>query len=184
MATIENLAEDKKGPSLVMFLVTCAVITLVAGGAGFGVSATFLKPATMTSESSPGQNAGAAEPAPAAGHGTTNTHGAAREHGAETPAKPPHKIAVVDIPPITTNLFDPSDAWIRMELSLVFEESADQEMAESIHQDILAYVHTMKLYNLRGGSGYQHLVEDLQERAAIRSEGRVKRVLVRSFILE
>lgn len=187
MATIENLAEDKKGPSLVMFLVTCAVITLVAGGAGFGVSATFLKPATMTGEASAAQNAqtaGAAEHAPAAVHGATNTHGAATEHGVKTPAKPTHKIAVVDIPPITTNLFDPSDAWIRMELSLVFEESADQEMAESIHQDILAYVHTMKLYNLRGGSGYQHLVEDLQERAAIRSEGRVKRVLVRSFILE
>lgn len=184
MATIENLEEDKKGPSLVTFLITCAVITLIAGGAGFGVSATFLKPATMTGEASPAQNADNAASAPAAGHGTTSTHGGATEHAAEMPAKTPHKIAVVDIPPITTNLFDPSDAWIRMELSLVFEGSADQEMAETIHQDILAYVHTMKLYNLRGGSGYQHLIEDLQERAAIRSEGRVKRVLVRSFILE
>jgi flagellar FliL protein len=57
-------------------------------------------------------------------------------------------------------------------------------LAEEIHQDILAYVHTMKLYNLRGGSGFQHLMEDLDERAAIRSDGRVKRVLVRSMILE
>jgi flagellar FliL protein len=184
MATIENLEEDKKGPSLVMFLVTCAVITLIAGGAGFGVSAAFLKPSTMTGETSSAQNAGNAKPAPAAAHGATNAHGGATEHAAEMPAEQPHDITVVDIAPITTNLFDPPDTWIRMELSLIFEGSADQEMAEAIHQDILAYVHTMKLYNLRGGSGYQHLIEDLQERAAIRSEGRVKRVLVRSFILE
>ena len=30
----------------------------------------------------------------------------------------------------------------------------------------------------------QHLIEDLQDRAAIRTEGKVKRVLVRSLILE
>lgn len=183
MATIENLEAGKKGPSLVMFLATCAVITLIAGGAGFGISATMLKPATMTGGSSTERKV---ENAPAAGHGAAATHGTAPAHGAaaETPEKPEHKIVVTDIPPITTNLFDPPDTWIRMELSLVFEESADQELAETIGQDILAYVHTMKLYNLRGGSGYQHFIEDLQERAAIRSEGRVKRVLVRSFILE
>ena len=121
--------------------------------------------------------------AQAPAHGAAKTHGA--PEGQEEEAGEEHaKLVVFDIPSITTNLLDPSDAWIRMELSLVFEESADQMVAEDVHQDILAYVHTMKLYNLRGGSGYQHLIEDLEDRAAIRTEGRVKRVLVRSLILE
>ena len=165
---------------MVAFLIACAVITLVAAGAGFGVSATMIGPATFPS-SEVANDGGAAFDGGESGHGAP-----ASGHGAESAdsGKPAHEYVVVDIPSITTNLADPSDAWIRMELSLVFTEKADQEVAMEVHQDILAYVHTMKLYNLRGGSGYQHLIEDLQERAAIRTEGRVKRVLVRSLILE
>jgi len=179
-----NGKAKKEGPSLVVFLVVCAVITLIAGGAGFGVSATVLKPVTMA----PPEDV-AAEPAvPETSGAPKDAHGAAAEHDAPAEhAKAgglPADVNVIDIAPITTNLVDPEDAWIRMELSLAFEGAADDGIAEEIHQDILAYVHTMKLYNLRGGSGFQHLMEDLNERAAIRSDGRVKRVLVRSFILE
>lgn len=165
-----------------MFIVALAVITIVAGGAGFGVSATMLAPASMSAASSTTADAQKAAAEQPAAHGSAPAHGEAGAAGEE--AGPPKKLVVVDIPSITTNLFDPSDAWIRMELSLVFEEAADQIMAEDVHQDILAYVRTMKLYNLKGGSGYQHLMEDLNDRAAIRSGGRVKRILVRSLILE
>jgi flagellar FliL protein len=179
-STIEHQTDSESGPSMVAFLIACAVITLVAAGAGFGVSATMIGPATFPS-SDVANDGGAASGGGESGHGAP-----ASGHGAESAdtGKPAHEYVVVDIPSITTNLVDPSDAWIRMELSLVFTEKADQEVAMEVHQDILAYVHTMKLYNLRGGSGYQHLIEDLQERAAIRTEGRVKRVLVRSLILE
>lgn len=179
-ATIEHQDEraaGKKGPSLLMFLVVLAVISLIAGGAGFGVSATMLSPASLATGGDPTpiktkitRSAGAEA---AAGHGA-----------ADEPAEPPQRRIVVDLPSITTNLIDPPDVWIRLELSLVFEGETDLVMAEDIHQDILAYVHTMKLYNLRGGSGYQHLMQDLGERAAIRSQGEVRRVLVRSLILE
>lgn len=183
-STIENQEEGKKGPSMVMLLVAYAIITLLAGGAGFGVSATMLKPASMAPAAEPAADTAAAKEAahaPAAsGHGAESDRGAEPEdHGGAT-----QKLSIVDLPSITTNLVDPTDAWIRMELSLVFEGDADTMLAQEVHQDIIAYVHTMKLYNLRGGSGYQHLMEDLEERAAIRTEGRVKRVLVRSMILE
>ena len=183
-STIEHQEEGKKSPSMVMMLVAYAIITLIAGGAGFGVSATMLKPASMAStaetagEKAPAQEA--AHASAAAGHGAESGQAAeAEEHGGAT-----QKLSIVDLPSITTNLVDPTDAWIRMELSLVFEGDSDTMLAQDVHQDIIAYVHTMKLYNLRGGSGYQHLIEDLEERAAIRTEGRVKRVLVRSMILE
>jgi flagellar FliL protein len=57
-------------------------------------------------------------------------------------------------------------------------------MAAAVHQDIIAYVRTVKLYNLQGGSGYQHLISDLQDRAAIRTDGVVRKVLVRTLIFE
>lgn len=188
---LEDLEGDgkakKEGPSLVIFLVVCLVVTLAAGGAGFGVSATMLKPATMTAAAPAGDQA-AGQAAPDAhgmaegGHGAPTGHAAPAEDAKKGGL--PADLTVYDIQPITTNLLDPADAWIRMELSLAFEGESDPGVAEEIHQDILAYVRTIKLYNLRGGSGFQHLMEDLNERAAIRSEGRVKRVLVRSFILE
>ena len=179
-STIEHQDEEEKtGPSMVVLLIVYLVITLIAGGAGFGVSATLLAPSSLaTSGAEP-----KAKPANADAHGAPAKHATDDGDGTDMD-EPAHKLVVVDIPSITTNLVDPSDAWIRMELSLVFEEAGDDAMAQDVHQDIIAYVHTMKLYNLRGGSGYQHLIEDLQERAAIRTEGRVKRVLVRSLILE
>lgn len=183
-STIEHQAEGKKGPSMVMLLVAYAIITLIAGGAGFGVSATMLKPASMAPTMEP---AGAKAPAEEAVHASASAgHGAEKDNTAETEGHggATQKLSIVDLPSITTNLVDPTDAWIRMELSLVFEGDSDTTLAQEVHQDIIAYVHTMKLYNLRGGSGYQHLMEDLGERAAIRTEGRVKRVLVRSLILE
>jgi len=187
---LEDLEGDgkakKEGPSFVIFLIVCLVITLVAGGAGFGVSATMLKPVTMTEAPAEEQADKAEEPDPHAP--AEDAHGAEAEHPVADENAPsgglPANLTVTDIAPITTNLLDPSETWIRMELSLAFEGESDQAVAEEIHQDILAYVHTLKLYNLRGGSGFQHLMEDLNERAAIRSDGRVKRVLVRSFILE
>ena len=176
----------KNGPSLIVFIVVCAVITLAAGGAGFGVSATMLKPADMTAapvgEHVAEETAADSHGAPESGHGAEAGHAAPAEH-AKTSGLPSDP-GILDLEPLTTNLRDPADTWIRMELSLVFDGKPDHGVAEEIHQDILAYVRTMKLYNLRGGSGYQHLMEDLDERAAIRSDGRVKRVLVRSFILE
>ena len=185
-STIEHQPEDKKGPSMVVLLVAYAVITLLAGGAGFGVSATMLKPAALMPAMPDGSAAEMAGGGSDAGHATAGGHGSDAGHGSQTAVHgdAEDKLVVMDLPSITTNLVDPTDAWIRMELSLVFEGEADKTLAQEVHQDMIAYVHTMKLYNLRGGSGYQHLIEDLEERAAIRTEGRVKRVLVRSLILE
>ena len=187
-STIEDQTEGDNGPSMVMMLIVYAVITLIAGGAGFGVSATLLKPASFSSApqevSAAGATAASAAQEPAA-HETANAHGGEAAQAAAPAAHgEAQKLVVVDLPSITTNLIDPTDAWIRLELSLVFADQSDKQLAQDVQQDILAYVHTMKLYNLRGGSGYQHLIEDLEERAAIRSEGRIKQVLVRSLILE
>jgi len=57
-------------------------------------------------------------------------------------------------------------------------------MTETIHQDLLAFLRTLKMYQVEGASGYQHLKADLQERAAIRSDGHAKDVLIRTLLFE
>lgn len=96
----------------------------------------------------------------------------------------PADIGIVHIEPITTNLGSPVEMWIRLELSLVFEEKPDIEMAELIHQDLLAYMRTVKAHQIQGASGFQHLKTDLSERASIRSEGKVREILIRTMIME
>ncbi|SOE18176.1 flagellar FliL protein [Hoeflea halophila] len=91
---------------------------------------------------------------------------------------------VVALEPITTNLSYPSDNWIRVEVSLVFTDQPDNELADRIHQDILAYLRTVSLQQIEGPRGFQYLREDLRERVKLRSEGRVNELLLRTFVIE
>jgi len=45
-------------------------------------------------------------------------------------------------------------------------------------------VRTVKLHQIEGASGYQHLKADLEERAALRSEGHAKQILIRTLLVE
>ena len=70
-------------------------------------------------------------------------------------------------------------------MSLVFDKApADPGLADMVHQDILAYLRTLKLHQIEGASGFQHLRDDLEERASIRSDGAVKHILIRTLLLE
>lgn len=180
--TIEHQGESRKKPSFVMTLVVCGVISLVAAGAGFGASAMFLKvpPPAVSDAPSDKQAASAVASGGESGHGEN----ASKDEEVKTEIAAGDRMTVVPIAPITTNLADSQEAWIRMELALVYDGEPDEMLSEEIHQDILAYAHTMKLYNLEGASGYQHLVQDLEERASLRSKGRVKKILIRTLILE
>lgn len=85
---------------------------------------------------------------------------------------------------ITTNLADARDIWVRLEVALVFKDRADARIAELVHQDLLAYLRTVKSRQIEGPSGFKHLKTDLEERAQMRSEGRVVQVLVRTLLFE
>ena len=91
---------------------------------------------------------------------------------------------MVPLAPITTNLAAPDNIWVRLELSLVLDAPQPAELAERIHQDLLAFVRTLKMHQIEGASGFRHLKADLEERAAIRSDGHVKEVLIRTLLFE
>ena len=184
MATTDQAAPAKSGPSIVIQIAILLVMTAAAIGIGW-FSGSYLNgtvvraPATAEAEAET-----AAKPAKAEGHGTgAGGHGEAKdEHGAAKGAGNP---LLLDLPPIMTNIAAPSDIWLRVELSVIFDEPpTDPGMADAIHQDLLAFVRTVKMHQIEGASGFQHLKADLAERAAIRSDGHVKAVMIKTLLFE
>lgn len=147
----------KRGPSVAVQLGVLIALTLGTAGVGW-LAGGYLNSEIETPPAAAGEETEASQPAPA---------------------------NIVDLTPITTNLAVPEAVWVRLELSLVFDQPLeDQTLPDTIQQDILAYIRTIKLMQVQGASGYQHLKSDLLERAAIRSNGLVKDILIRTMLFE
>ena len=185
----EQPAEKKKKSSLVMTIVGVLVLTIVGGGGGWvvgGMLAPKIPAAPETKETPAPAAAEHAAAPPADAHG-----GGGGEHGGEkgkeetgTPHVATAANGIVLLEPITTNLAYPSENWIRLEVALMFNGGIDPAMAETIHQDILAYVRTVSMQQIQGPRGFQYLKDDIQERVDLRSQGRVSKVLFRTFVIE
>ncbi len=156
----------KSGPSLVVQLGALVVMTLAAAGMGW-VSGGFM---------SPGKSGSEAGSAAAGSHDAKGGGG----HG-DGPAK---SDTVIPLAPITTSIASPSDVWVRMEVSIALDEPQGEELPSIIQQDLLAYIRTIKMHEIEGASGFRHLKQSLEERAAIRSDGHVKQVLIRTLLFE
>jgi flagellar FliL protein len=167
MANVEAAPASKGGPSLAVQIAMLLAVTAAALGIGW-FSGGYLK----SSEDPPRTTPAPENHAPAATEAEASPH----EGGAGQ--------TVVALEPITTNLAAPEGVWVRMEASLVLDEPQPAEMIEAIHQDLLALLRTTRVHQVEGASGYQHLKADLDERAAIRSGGHVKHVLIRTLLFE
>lgn len=168
----------KKGPGLVIQIAVLLVMTGVAVGGGWVAGGTLR---SETPEAAEQKTPTPVKPA----HGEAGGHGEAKDagHGA-APAAAGGPL-IVPLAPITTNIAQPADTWLRMELAVVYDKAPeDPGLTDTIHQDILAYIRTIKMHQMEGPSGFLHLKADLDERAAIRSDGLAKKVLVRTMILE
>lgn len=174
-ATTAEGAPAKTGPSFIVQIAVLLVLTGAAVGAGW------FSGGKLRSESGSAEPA-AESPAPAAGG-----HGAEAEgHGKPEAGKEEDGASklLVDLAPITTNLAAPSETWIRLEASVVLDKPAEPVVIEAVHQDLVAFLRTLKMHQIEGASGFQHLKADLEERAAIRSGGHVKNVLIRTLLFE
>jgi flagellar protein FliL len=157
---------DSTGPapiatSLFVWLAIVAALTLCAVGAGAGLG--FVLRTTVPKEA----------PSPLKPLGEP---GGTKYSGGE---------AVQEVPPIVTNLADAS--WVRVQASIVFDRKALQKpeaAAAEIGEDILGFMRTLTPAQISGASGLQHLREDLNERAAIRSGGLVREVILQSVVVQ
>lgn len=177
-AAISSGTPATPGPSLVVRAGVLAVLTLAAAATGW------FSGARLGSGTAPKPAAEA--PAAPAASGKENGKNDAVPHGGgnDEDAPPLLRPGVVQLQPITTNLAAPSNIWIRLEIAVVFDGDTDPAIADAIHQDLMAYVRTLSLPQIEGASGFQHLRADLEERAAIRSGGRVKKILIRTLLFE
>ena len=142
-----------------------AALTLIGGGGGWFLGGLIapLAPAEGNAAAPAGEAGGEAE---------------------EIPRVATEQNGVVLLDPIITNLAYPSESWVRLEVALAFNGPPEPELAEEIHQDILAYMRTVSLQQIEGPRGFQYLRDDIQERAGLRSQGKVSRVMFRTMVVE
>jgi flagellar FliL protein len=107
---------------------------------------------------------------------------------AETPASAPVEMAtVVDLPAIVTNLGAPQDTRVRLEGSIIFDPKTlahPEAAAGQIGDDVLAYRRTVSLHQLEGPIGLENIHQDLNERAATRSGGKVRAFVIRTLVVQ
>jgi flagellar FliL protein len=163
MAIIDDTAPVKSGPSALLQVALLAGLTVAAIGIGWGAGI------YLSRQQNPAPEAGTAENARATETSLSEAQGA---------------MGVVYLDPITTNMGGASDTWIRIELALVFNGEVDLPLAQIVQQDVLAYLRTVKIHQVEGASGFQHLRTDLAERATLRSDGKVTDILIRTLLFE
>ncbi|WP_420960897.1 flagellar basal body-associated FliL family protein [Brucella sp. IR073] len=161
MASATKSSDEREtGGSLVGLIAAVALLTAVAAGGGWVLG---------------GFIGGAAEPASASAD--------------KAPEKKPETQplgAVVALKPILTNLAVPSSTWIRLEAGLVAKpgEEIPPDMTMKISDDFMAFLRSASLLQLQGATGLAYLRADLEERAKMRSEGKVERVFIYSLVVE
>lgn len=178
----EGEGAPSKKSGLVLMIVGVLVLTLVGAGGGWFVGG-MLAPAVSQAKANKEQAAAAEHAAAAPAAGGEHGGGEKKDEGG-LPRVATAANGTVLLEPITTNLAYPTESWIRLEVALTFNGAPDAPLAETIHQDIIAYLKTVSLQQIQGPRGFQYLKEDLQERVDLRSQGRVSKVLFRTFVIE
>ncbi len=132
--------------------------TLAAIGGGFGFGALAVKP-----------------------------HGGAAGEPAATSSKPPaqRQSEVRILAPILVNLREPANLYVRLEAALILEPGADGAgLTAKVADDLVAYLRTVSLSEIEGPTGFQYFREDLKKRAAQIGGGKVKELLLQSFVIQ
>jgi flagellar protein FliL len=160
--------QPKKKSAMMMTIIGLAVLTLLGGGGGWVVGG-MIAPSVKSAQQAE-KPAEAAEKAKAGEEGLPKISTEANN--------------VVQLEPITSNLAYPSENWVRLEVALLFSGPPDVKLAEDIHQDIMAYIRTVSLQQIEGPRGFEYLRDDIQERVDLRAQGRVSKVMFRTFVIE
>jgi flagellar FliL protein len=89
--------------------------------------------------------------------------------------------------PIVTNLTSPPGTWIRVEASVVTDQLGEEEanvLVARVGEDVVSYLRTLSPAQIEGARGLQYLREDLNERAAIRSSGKVRELIIETLVVQ
>jgi flagellar FliL protein len=163
---IEGPAPKKKS-ALLVTIAAVAVVTVIAGAGGWFLGQ-MLSPVVNVPK----------KPEPVA------TEEKSKKPDDGLPMLSADETGVTQLEPILTNLAYPSDKWVRLDIALMFKDKPDPKLAEAIHQDIMLYLRTVTLQQIEGPRGFQYLKEDLQDRADLISDGKISKILFRTFVIQ
>ena len=120
--------------------------------------------------------------------------GLAKQEAGDAAADVSRKAAVADVPagtviplkPILSNVKIPQNVWLRLEAGIVARpgEKIPDELAATIAGDFMAFLRTVNLMQLRGPAGLEYLRTDLEERARMRSEGKIEKIYIWALVME
>ncbi|HXT06487.1 MAG TPA: flagellar basal body-associated FliL family protein [Roseiarcus sp.] len=176
MAEPDPPAGLKKKSSFMSKLIEFLLVTLIAAGAGVGLTA--MNPPALAPDPSAADKPPPGKLAPKKKPG---------EKAQTALACGPGGPNMIDMPPIVTNIASPSDVWIRLEASLVFDAKTLQHpevVAAEIATDELAFLHTVSINELQGPIGLENIRQDLRDRAFVRSGGKVSDLLIKTLVLQ
>ena len=89
--------------------------------------------------------------------------------------------------PVVVNLAGAGKAWMRLEGAIVIEGEPGKDadlLAAQISEDVVAFLRTVTLEHVAGPNGFHNLKEDLEERARVRANGKVKAFLIQGLVIE
>jgi flagellar protein FliL len=149
--------------STMFFIAIVGALTLAAAGAGFFGGLQILATAEKALRAGGSEAAGAI--------------------GVESAESANLKV----LTPIVTNLAGSPPVWIRLEGTLLFHDEmpADADaLSARVTEDIIGFLRTTSLDQIEGATGFQHLSEDLNDRVRVRSDGRVRELIIQGLIIE
>lgn len=160
------MADDApKKASALMALVPILVLTLAAAGGGALIGRQIVVATKAVGEKAP--------PGP---DGT----------GKKVADVLPSTRMMKELTPVVTNLAAPEGSWIRLQTAIVYDKTDAPGMdvlSGRLNEDILAYVRTLTLEQIQGASGLESLRDDLNERAQLRSDGKVRELLIEMLVV-
>ena len=115
-----------------------------------------------------------------------NSAGAASRSLGSPAAETPTRI-LIDLPPIVTNLADPSDTWVRVEGSIVLDAARVRTvnvLAATVADDILAYMRTLGLSQIAGASGLIYFRNEITARAMTRGGAGMVGVVLKTLVVQ
>ncbi len=190
MATPTPATGNSGGPSFVQTAIACVLLGIIGGGGGAFLGFTSVSPNAGIQGSKSGAEADA--------HGGNNGKADAQEHGSDhgkgdghsaTPQNTSKEpvIAVKELPPIIVNLGGDDAHWVRLQSAIVYDAAQlthVEKLVAEVTADITAFMRTIEVGSLEGADGLRRLQEELSERAAIRSENKVREFIIETMVVQ
>ncbi len=171
-----DAVESKSSGGIGRLIVALAVLTILAGVGG-GILGWSLSDHQV--------------PAPAAQATSEQPHGAATHEKISAPTHnsvdPQAGLVLKELTPIVTNLAGSDRVLVRLHASILYDPKDlkhPERLFAELASDTVAYLRTVEIASIEGTGGLRRLHEDLSERFSLRSEGRVRQLIIQSLVVQ